>query len=74
MKQKGGFGRIIVRYTNIYIIMDLYMPKGKGLPVVTITGKGNKKRRCPLWDNTRKELRTLIGKREPDDFVFVNRL
>ena len=54
--------------------MDLYMPKGKGLPVVTITGKGNKKRRCPLWDNTRKELRTLIGKREPDDFVFVNRL
>lgn len=55
-------------------IKDLYMPKGKGLPVVTITGKGNKKRRCPLWDNTRKELRTLIGKREPDDFVFVNRL
>lgn len=54
--------------------MDIYMPKGKGLPVVTITGKGNKKRRCPLWDNTRKELRTLIGKREPDDFVFVNRL
>ena len=55
-------------------IKDLYMPKGKGLPVVTITGKGNKKRRCPLWDNTRKELRTLVGKREPDDFVFVNRL
>ena len=53
---------------------DLYMPKGKGLPVVTITGKGDKKRRCPLWDNTHKELRTLIGKREPDDFVFVNRL
>ena len=55
-------------------IKDLYMPKGKGLPIVTITGKGNKKRRCPLWDNTRRELRSLIGKREPDDFVFINRL
>lgn len=55
-------------------IKDLCMPKGKGLPIVTITGKGNKKRRCPLWDNTRRELRTLIGKREPDDFVFINRL
>ena len=55
-------------------IKDLHMPKGKGLPIVTITGKGNKKRRCPLWDNTRRELRNLIGKREPDDFVFINRL
>lgn len=55
-------------------IKDLYMPKGKGLPIVTITGKGNKKRRCPLWDSTRRELRALIGKREPDDFVFMNRL
>ena len=55
-------------------IKDLFMPKGKGLPVVTITGKGNKKRRCPLWDNTRRELRTLIGKGEPDDHVFKNRL
>lgn len=32
-------------------IKDLYMPKGKGLPIVTITGKGSKKRRCPLWDH-----------------------
>ena len=55
-------------------IKDLFMPKGKGLPVVTIMGKGSKKRRCPLWDNTRKELRALIGKRGPDEFVFVNRL
>ena len=55
-------------------IKDLFMPKGKGLPIVTITGKGNKKRRCPLWENTRRELRTLIGKREPNDFVFMNRL
>ena len=55
-------------------IKDLYIPKGKGLPIVTITGKGSKKRRCPLWDNTRRELRSLIGKREPDDFVFINRL
>jgi len=54
-------------------IKDLCMPKGKGLPIVTITGKGNKKRRCPLWDSTRRELRALIGKREPDDFVFMNR-
>ncbi len=55
-------------------IKDLFMPKGKGLPIVTVMGKGNKKRRCPLWDNTRRELRRLIGKRNPDDFVFINRL
>ena len=55
-------------------IKDLFMPKGKGVPIVTIMGKGNKKRRCPLWDNTRRELRRLIGKRDPDDFVFINRL
>lgn len=55
-------------------IKDLTMPKGRGLPFVTITGKGNKKRRCPLWDDTRKELRTLVAKRDPDEYVFINRL
>lgn len=55
-------------------IKDLYLPKGKGLPVVTITGKGNKTRRCPLWDNTCKELRALIGKRDSEEYVFINRL
>lgn len=55
-------------------IKDLTMPQGRGLPFVTITGKGNKKRRCPLWDETRKELRILIAKRDPEEYVFINRL
>mgnify|MGYP003191397528 CR=1 FL=1 len=55
-------------------VRNLSLPKGSGLPVVSITGKGNKTRRCPLWETTCKALRTLIGGRGPDDHVFVNRL
>ena len=33
------------------LIRDLSLPKRKGLAVVTITGKGNKTRRCPLWQH-----------------------
>ena len=55
-------------------VKDLTIPNGKGLPYVTIKGKGSKTRRCPLWDNTRRELRSLIGEKDPDEYVFVNRL
>lgn len=55
-------------------VKDLLLPRGRGLPVVTITGKGNKTRRCPLWDVTRKALGTLIERQDQNDFVFTNRL
>jgi len=41
---------------------------------VTITGKGNKVRRCPLWASTLDKLRTLAGNRKSDQPVFLNRL
>lgn len=55
-------------------IKDLLLPKGKGIPVVTLTGKGNKTRRCPLWETTKQALETLIAGRDPEERVFINRL
>ena len=40
---------------------------------VNICGKGNKLRRCPLWNKTVDELLPLIGNRDHDDTVFLNR-
>jgi site-specific recombinase XerD len=40
---------------------------------VMLTGKGNKQRRCPLWTSTLKQLRTLVGERDADQPVFLNR-
>jgi integrase/recombinase XerD len=40
---------------------------------VLIRGKGNKLRRCPLWDNTAQQLRPLIGGRDSQEHVFLNR-
>jgi integrase/recombinase XerD len=40
---------------------------------VRITGKGNKQRRCPLWTSTLGLLRLLVGDREDDQPVFLNR-
>ena len=40
---------------------------------VTIRGKGNKFRCCPLWPQTVTQLRTLIGNRAPKERVFLNR-
>jgi integrase/recombinase XerD len=42
-------------------------------PAVTIHGKGNKIRRCPLWSRTVAELRELIAGRASSDHVFLNR-
>lgn len=54
-------------------IGDVYLPKGKGLAVASIMGKGRKTRRCPLWDDTSKALREIIANRSPEEHVFLNR-
>ena len=54
-------------------IGDVYLPKGKGLAVVSILGKGGKTRRCPLWDDTCKALRGIIADRFSEEHVFLNR-
>lgn len=44
------------------------------LATVLINGKGNKPRRCPLWQQTALELNTIIAQRTPSDRLFLNRL
>lgn len=40
---------------------------------VVLRGKGNKPRRCPLWQRTVDELRPLIDRRAATEHVFLNR-
>jgi site-specific recombinase XerD len=40
---------------------------------ITIRGKGNKLRRCPLWPQTVSEIVPLIQGRGPDEHIFLNR-
>lgn len=40
---------------------------------VSITGKGNKQRRCPLWNSTLDELRLQTEGRATAESVFLNR-
>ncbi len=40
---------------------------------VTITGKGNKQRTCPLWPITIEQLHTIAAQRAPDQYLFLNR-
>lgn len=40
---------------------------------VVIRGKGNKLRRCPLWQQTVNEITPLIKGRSPSEHVFLNR-
>ena len=40
---------------------------------VRITGKGNKRRACPLWPNTLDELQFLVANRAPEQRLFLNR-
>jgi site-specific recombinase XerD len=56
------------------LIRDLSLPRRKGLAVVSITGKGNKTRRCPLWQHTHDALVSVIKNRAEDERVFLNRL
>jgi integrase/recombinase XerD len=56
-------------------IMDIDRPNAPKSDLVTvlIRGKGNKVRRCPLWQQTVNELNTLIAGRDPLEHVFLNR-
>ena len=56
-------------------IMDLSLPnrKNKGIPMVTIVGKGNKTRHCPLWDSTAELLKGYVEGRPEQESVFLNR-
>jgi site-specific recombinase XerD len=56
-------------------ISDLNIGRSKGtLATVLIKGKGNKPRRCPLWEQTVLELNAIISGRPSVDAVFLNRL
>ena len=41
---------------------------------VRLLGKGNKIRHCPLWPKTAGVLKALVGNRDPQERVFLNRL
>ena len=53
-------------------IQDIAIGDGTRSALVTIRGKGNKTRVCPLWDSTVKLLQPYM-KRNPYDPVFLNR-
>lgn len=53
-------------------IQDIAIGNGVQSSLVTIRGKGNKTRVCPLWDSTVKLLQPYM-KRSPEEPVFLNR-
>ncbi len=55
-------------------VRDISVQKGRnGLSVVTITGKGRKTRRCPLWKRTSEVIATVLRGKNDDNPVFCNR-
>ncbi len=50
-------------------IRDLHLDHAS----VDILGKGRKRRQCPLWPATVRELRSLVGERSSQEHVFLNR-
>jgi site-specific recombinase XerD len=54
--------------------LNIVTASKKELATVLIRGKGNKPRRCPLWQHTAFELNTIIAQRIPSEYVFLNRL
>ena len=53
--------------------LDMGTAPERDLSSVLIHGKGNKRRRCPLWVRTVSELSLLVGHREATENVFLNR-
>lgn len=51
------------------IVGDLHLDQAS----VDILGKGRKRRQCPLWPATVRELRVLVGERSRHEHVFLNR-
>jgi integrase/recombinase XerD len=54
--------------------LNIVTASKKELNTVLIRGKGNKSRRCPLWQQTAFELNTIIGHRISSEHMFLNRL
>jgi site-specific recombinase XerD len=54
--------------------LDLARDPEHAFSSVTFLGKGNKKRRCPLWPLTAAELALAIEGRGPSERVFLNRV
>ncbi len=57
------------------LIADIHLPSAPSRDTawVLIRGKGNKERRCPLWERTVAELAPLIRDRSVSESVFLNR-
>jgi integrase len=53
--------------------LDLGAASHRDASSVVLRGKGNKRRRCPLWPKTVDELRPLIDGRAASQYVFLNR-
>lgn len=53
--------------------IDIARDPKKGFSVVMVRGKGNKSRRCPIWQDTVNELLPLISGRKESEHVFLNR-
>jgi len=51
------------------IVSDLHLDQAS----VEILGKGRKRRQCPLWSATVRELRAIVGERPRQEHVFLNR-
>lgn len=56
-------------------IADLHIAHAptRDLSTTVMKGKGNKLRRCPLWQQTVNELIELISGREQHEHIFINR-
>ena len=59
--------QVLVRDLNL-----AHVPS-RDLSWVTIRGKGNKLRHCPLWPQTVHQILPAIEGREPAEYVFLNR-
>lgn len=53
--------------------LDLGAASSRDAASVVLRGKGNKRRRCPLWPRMVDELRCLIDGREASQHAFLNR-
>ena len=54
-------------------VKDVAMPPKRGMPMVTLHGKGRKERICPLWEDFWDLLKPFIDNKLPNDYLFLNR-
>ncbi len=66
-------GARVSELTNLKIGDLTYDNRSTSFTKVTICGKGNKSRVCPLWSDTINAIKPLIIGRDPSESVFLNR-